>query len=80
MVCQAVGNISTGGSPNLGGFIGSKHLAQAYAEEKVEDQMKYINTFSSMMANQPQAAFASYTRSLQFEWAYLQQTIEVEEQ
>eukprot|EP00957_Ditylum_brightwellii_P012380 935439-Ditylum_brightwellii.AAC.1 len=32
-----------------------------------------------MMPHQPQAAFAGYARSLQFEWAYIQQAIEVEE-
>eukprot|EP00957_Ditylum_brightwellii_P023946 1805748-Ditylum_brightwellii.AAC.1 len=31
------------------------------------------------MPNNPQAAFAGYARSLQFEWAYIQRTIEVEE-
>eukprot|EP00957_Ditylum_brightwellii_P115511 8810739-Ditylum_brightwellii.AAC.1 len=32
-----------------------------------------------MMAYQPQEAFAGYAGSLQFEWAYIQCAIEVEE-
>eukprot|EP00957_Ditylum_brightwellii_P019482 1469984-Ditylum_brightwellii.AAC.1 len=32
-----------------------------------------------MMPHQPQAAFDGYARSLQFEWAYIQWAIEVEE-
>eukprot|EP00957_Ditylum_brightwellii_P001000 79979-Ditylum_brightwellii.AAC.1 len=32
------------------------------------------------MPNNPQAAFAGYTCSLQFKWAYIQRTIKVEEQ
>eukprot|EP00957_Ditylum_brightwellii_P132983 10139795-Ditylum_brightwellii.AAC.1 len=50
-----------------------------YVKVKVEDWVNYINTFTGIMPNNPQAAFAGYTRSLQFEWAYIQRTIEVEE-
>eukprot|EP00957_Ditylum_brightwellii_P030865 2338724-Ditylum_brightwellii.AAC.1 len=32
------------------------------------------------MPNQPQVAFTGYACSLQFEWAYIQRAIEVEEQ
>mmetsp|Transcript_22405 Transcript_22405/g.32529 ORF Transcript_22405/g.32529 Transcript_22405/m.32529 type:complete len:147 (+) Transcript_22405:122-562(+) len=41
--------------------------------------MDAVNIFAEMMPHQPQAAFAGYARSLQFEWAYIQRAIEVEE-
>eukprot|EP00957_Ditylum_brightwellii_P027728 2095890-Ditylum_brightwellii.AAC.1 len=44
----------------LGGYIGPKRLAQKYVEEKVDDWVKSVKTFSTMMAHQPQAAFAGY--------------------
>eukprot|EP00957_Ditylum_brightwellii_P158333 12052132-Ditylum_brightwellii.AAC.1 len=44
----------------LGGYIGPKRLAQEYVEEKVDDWVKSAETFSAMMAHQPQAAFAGY--------------------
>eukprot|EP00957_Ditylum_brightwellii_P103794 7907207-Ditylum_brightwellii.AAC.1 len=51
----------------LGGYIGPKHLATEYVEEKVDDWVKSVEMFSTMITHQPQAAFAGYVRSLQFE-------------
>eukprot|EP00957_Ditylum_brightwellii_P026742 2022643-Ditylum_brightwellii.AAC.1 len=63
----------------LGGYIGPKQLAKEYVEKKVDDWVKLVETFSNMIAHQPQVAFAGYVRSLQFECAYIQRAIEVEE-
>eukprot|EP00957_Ditylum_brightwellii_P123667 9428316-Ditylum_brightwellii.AAC.1 len=63
----------------LEGYIGPKQLVQEYVEEKIDDWVKSVETFSAMMAHQPQAAFAGYARFLQFEWTYIQHTIEVKE-
>eukprot|EP00957_Ditylum_brightwellii_P083103 6317571-Ditylum_brightwellii.AAC.1 len=54
-------------------------MAKLYVEDTVDDWVKSLKTFATMMPNQPQAVFAGYTRSPQFEWAYIQCTIEVEE-
>eukprot|EP00957_Ditylum_brightwellii_P019622 1480475-Ditylum_brightwellii.AAC.2 len=52
---------------------------EGYVAKKVEDWVDAINIFAEMMPHQPQAAFAGYACSLQFEWAYIQRAIEVEE-
>eukprot|EP00957_Ditylum_brightwellii_P135755 10353211-Ditylum_brightwellii.AAC.1 len=46
----------------------------------MEEWVESINIFVKIMPSNPQAAFAGYVCSLQFEWAYIQRTIEVEEQ
>eukprot|EP00957_Ditylum_brightwellii_P117761 8984126-Ditylum_brightwellii.AAC.1 len=63
----------------LGRFLGLTELAKQSVEEKVDNLVTSINTFSSIMPNNPQAAFTGYACSLQFEWAYIHRTIEVEE-
>eukprot|EP00957_Ditylum_brightwellii_P153601 11689679-Ditylum_brightwellii.AAC.1 len=63
----------------LGGYIGHKCLTTEYVEGKVDDWVKSVKTFSTMIAHQLQAAFAGYVRSLQFEWTYIQYAIEVED-
>eukprot|EP00957_Ditylum_brightwellii_P034215 2593884-Ditylum_brightwellii.AAC.1 len=63
----------------LGGYLGSTALTEDYVSEKVEDWVDPVNIFAEMMPHQPQATFAGYAHSLQFEWAYIQQAIEVEE-
>eukprot|EP00957_Ditylum_brightwellii_P090005 6854914-Ditylum_brightwellii.AAC.1 len=64
----------------LGSLIGSKELATDYVTEKVDEWVETIKTFSTIMPNNLQAAFAGYACSLQFEWFYLQRTIKVKEQ
>eukprot|EP00957_Ditylum_brightwellii_P026385 1995791-Ditylum_brightwellii.AAC.1 len=63
----------------LGRFIGFANLAEKNVQEKVEGWVDLVEMFSNIMLNQPQAAFSGYTHSLQFEWAYIQNAIEVEE-
>eukprot|EP00957_Ditylum_brightwellii_P203250 15333888-Ditylum_brightwellii.AAC.1 len=63
---------SKAGNHYLGGYLGKKKLAQAYAEEKATNWVLSVDTFSDMMGQQPQAAFAGFAHSLQCKWAYLQ--------
>eukprot|EP00957_Ditylum_brightwellii_P199007 15169775-Ditylum_brightwellii.AAC.1 len=65
------------GNHYLGGFLGKKELAQEYAAEKVADWALFVDTFSDMMGQQPQAAFARFSRLLKCKWAYLQQLMEM---
>eukprot|EP00957_Ditylum_brightwellii_P098181 7480531-Ditylum_brightwellii.AAC.1 len=52
------------GNRYLGGYLGEHKLAQAFATEKVTNWVSSVNTFADMMGQQPQAAFASFARSL----------------
>eukprot|EP00957_Ditylum_brightwellii_P039740 3007569-Ditylum_brightwellii.AAC.1 len=60
------------GNRYLGGLLGEKELAQEYTSEKVTEWALSVDTFSDMIGQQPQAAFARFTRLLQCKWAYLQ--------
>eukprot|EP00957_Ditylum_brightwellii_P049162 3730182-Ditylum_brightwellii.AAC.1 len=60
-------------------YIGPRAFQEMYVSEKVDELVASVNTFTEMMPHQPQAAFAGYACSLQFKWAYLHRTIEIEE-
>jgi hypothetical protein len=59
----------------LGGFVGEGTERNAYVKQKVDGWCSAVRKLAHVAASQPQAAFAALTKSLQFEWAYLQRVI-----
>ena len=59
----------------LGGFIGSKLGKDDYVRTKVQKWKDDVESLSMIAVSQPQAAYAALTKSLQFEWSYLQRVV-----
>ena len=56
----------------LGGVIGSRSGKLSFIEERVKKWSKQVETLSQIAESQPQAAFAAFTKSLQFQWNFVQ--------
>ena len=56
----------------LRGFVGEQTLAADFVFDKVKVWCKNIQGLSEVDRDEPQASFATLTRSLQFEWNHIQ--------
>ena len=63
------------GSRFLGGFVGEHSMASDYVTQKVKMWVDCVKRLSDVAKLQPQAAHAAVSRSLQFEWSFLQRVI-----
>ena len=63
------------GSRFLGGFVGERSMATDYGAQKVKMWVDCVKHLSDVAKVQPQAAHAAVSRSLQFEWSFLQRVI-----
>jgi hypothetical protein len=59
----------------LGGFIGDQESCNEYVDHKVQMWIRCVEKLTKAAESQPQAAHAALTKSLQFEWAYLQRVV-----
>ena len=59
----------------LGGFIGDQESTDDFVEQKVQMWVRCVEKLTKAAGSQPQATYAALTKSLQFEWAYLQRVI-----
>jgi hypothetical protein len=59
----------------LGGYIGDKEGRQIFVSKKIVEWCNYVEQLANVAKTQPQCAFASLTKSLQFEWAYIQNVV-----
>ena len=59
----------------LGGFIGDQEGNDEYVKQKVQKWVQCVESLTKAAESQPQAAHAALTKSLQFEWAYLQRVV-----
>ena len=59
----------------LGGFIGDHESCGEYVEQRVEMWMQCVEKLTKTAESQPQAAHVALTKSLQFEWSYLQRVV-----
>ena len=60
------------GSRFLGGFVGEHSMADTYVAQKVRTWVDCAQRLSDVAKVQPQAVHAAVSRSLQFEWSFLQ--------
>ena len=63
------------GQRYLGGFIGDPEGTKHYVEAKVQTWVTSVDKLSTAAESQPQAAYAAFSKSLQFEWSYLQRVL-----
>ena len=59
----------------LGGFIGGKEDVHQWLKQKIESWIGSVKKISNVAKTQPQAAFTGFTKSLQAEWAFIQQVM-----
>ena len=59
----------------LGGFIGDEEHAKRFVDEKVKDGMSHVMKLAKAAEHYPQAAYAALSKSMQFEWSFLQRVI-----
>ncbi|CAB0015791.1 unnamed protein product [Nesidiocoris tenuis] len=60
----------------LGGFIGPIPQKEEYVRSKVRKWIEDTKKFALAAQKSPQAAHTAFTKSLQFEWAFLQRVVE----
>ena len=59
----------------LGGFIGDDLSRKDSVKEVVDGWVSELDRLTTIAEVQPQAAFAAFTKSLQFKWNYLQRLV-----
>ena len=59
----------------LGGHVGSVEGCSEFVRQKVELWAKCVSCLAEVAAKQPQDAYAALTRSLAFEWNFLQRVV-----
>ena len=56
----------------LGGVIGSMSGKRLFVENQIKKWVSQLECLTKIALSQPQAAFAAFTKSLQFRWSYVQ--------
>ena len=59
----------------LGGFIGEEEDVHAFVLEKVQTWTSGVGVLAEAAELYPQAAFGALSKSLQFQWSYLQRVV-----
>ena len=59
----------------LGGFIGEEEDVHAFVLEKVKTWTSGVGVLAEAAELYPQAAFAALSKSLQFQWSYMQRVV-----
>ena len=59
----------------LGGFIGDHESTKQFLDNKITGWVNNLLKLSIAAESQPQAAFAALSKSMQFEWFYLQRIL-----
>ena len=63
------------GQHSLGGYAGDHESTEEYVQQRVQKWVHYVEKLTNAAESQPQAAYTALTKSLQFEWTYLQRVI-----
>ena len=67
--------ITSDGERHLGAVVGSEDFKKQFIEEKVGKWVKDIRKLSSFAAEDPQSAYAAYTKGICHRWTYVQRTV-----
>ena len=61
-------NITLAGERHLGAVVGSVDFKKQYVKEKIEKWAKDIHDLSEIAVNEPQIAYAAYSKAMQQRW------------
>ena len=67
--------ITLQGQRHLGASIGSKESKELYVSTKVEKWVKDLNDLAKIAIDEPQIAYAAYTKSICHRWTFVQRTM-----
>ena len=67
--------ITCEGEKHLGAVVGSQDFKESYVRSKVNKWVKDLEKLSLFAADDPQSAFAAYTKGICHRWTYVQRTI-----
>ena len=59
----------------MGAVIGSTDFKAEYVSQKVKNWIEDVEALASIAKDEPQAAYASYTKAICRRWTYVQRTI-----
>ena len=67
--------ITTEGERHMGAVIGSPEFKQTYVRNKISKWIQDVETLAEIAKDEPQAAYASFTKAISRRWTYIQRTI-----
>ena len=67
--------ITIEGERHMGAVIGSEQYKEQYVTNKVDKWIKDIEILAEIAEDEPQAAYASFTKAISHRWTYIQRTI-----
>ena len=67
--------ITTAGDRHLGAVVGTLEFRELYVNSKVSGWIKDLQMLSNIAQDEPQAAYAGFTKGLLHRWNYVQRTI-----
>ena len=66
----------TEGDRHLGAAIGSPEFKEKFVSKKVNDWIKDVEQLTLIAKDEPQLAYAAYTKALCMRWSYLQRVVD----
>ncbi len=63
------------GEKHLGAVIGAEEFRQEYMEKKMQGWVNEVIELSGIAEEEPQVAYAAYTKGLSHKWSYIQRTV-----
>ena len=67
--------VTSNGKHHLGAVVGSTSFKEEYVKHKVECWIKDIENLSKIAVEEPQLAYACFTKGLSHRWTYIQRAI-----
>ena len=67
--------IGTEGERHLGAVVGSAEFKEKYVQKKVEKWVQDVEQLSAIASDEPQIAYAAFTKALCMRWCFVQRTI-----
>ena len=67
--------ITDSGERHMGAVIGSKSSKETYVQKKVDKWVEDVKELAKIAADEPQVAYASFTKAISHRWTYVQRTI-----
>ena len=69
-------HVKMDGDRHLGAVIGSENYRDLYVKRKITSWIEDVKQLAEIAKEEPQIAYAAYTKGLSHRWSYIQRTIE----